>query len=127
MFHYYESYVLELLALTVGVFLMAFVVAAMRRSSLNARYAVLWLGAGVVLLVLSVNRALLDFIAVAVGVSYPPSLLFLVAFVFLLFIVLHYSLVLSSHRESIRRLGQAVALLQQELERRGRESSRTDD
>ncbi len=117
MFHFYDKYLLEALALTVAALLMAFVVGAMRRSSLNARYAVLWLGAGAVLLVLSVYRPLLDFIARAVGISYPPSLLFLVAFVFLLFIVLHYSLVLSSHRNSIRRLAQAVALLEQELER----------
>lgn len=127
MFRYYESYLLELLALVVGALLMAFVVGAMRRSSLNARYAILWIGAGAVLLILSVYRPLLDFIARAVGVSYPPSLLFLVAFVFLLFIVLHYSLVLSSHRDSIRRLAQSVALLRRELEDRERQQRTESD
>lgn len=122
MFHYYESYLLEAVALAVGALLMAFVLEAMRRSSLNARYAVLWLGAGAVLLALSVYRPLLDYIARSVGIGYPPSLLFLVAFVFLLFIVLHYSLVLSSHRDSIRRLAQTVALLQHELEVRTRDN-----
>ena len=115
MFHYYQTYLLEIVALTLGLLLMAFVVSAMRRSSLNPRYAILWLGAGFVMIALSVYRPLLDYIAHSIGISYPPSLLFLVAFVFLLFIVLHYSLVLSSHRDSIRRLAQTVAMLEQEL------------
>jgi len=115
-FRTYELYLLESLALVIGLMLTIFVIGAIRRNSLNARYAILWVGAGGVLAALSVYRPLLDFIATAVGISYPPSLLFLVAFVFLLFIVLHYSLVLSSHREAIRHLAQAVALLEQELE-----------
>lgn len=123
MFHYYETYVLEALALSMGVLLMAFVIGTMRRSSLNIRYAILWLGAGAVLLLLSAYRPLLDYVAAAIGVSYPPSLLFLVAFAFLLFIVLHYSLVISSHRDSIRRLAQKIALLEQEL----RAAKRTGD
>ena len=45
-------------------------------------------------------------------------LLFGLAFLFLLVIVLHYSLVISSHRESIRRLTQTVALLERALDDR---------
>jgi hypothetical protein len=108
--------ILEALSVTVSLALIVFIVETVRRSQLNARYAILWLGAGAALLVLSCYRPLLDYLARAVGVGYPPSLLFLVAFMFLLFIVLHYSLVISSHRDSIRRLAQAIALLEQELE-----------
>ncbi len=115
MFHYYQNYLLEIIALSTGLMLISFVISAVRRSSLNPRYAILWLGAAVVLIALSVYRPLLDYLAGAIGISYPPSLLFLVAFIFLLFIVLHYSLVLSSHRDSIRRLAQSVAMLEQEL------------
>ena len=115
-------HLLQLLAVAASLILLVFVVEAIRRSRLNARYAILWLGAGLVLLCLSLYRPLLDWVARALGVSYPPSLLFLVAFLFLLGIVLHYSLVISSHRDSIRRLAQAVALLESALaeERSGR-------
>ena len=108
--------VLQIAAVAVCLMLIIFVVEAVRRRQLNARYAILWLGAGMVLLGLSIYRPLLDWIARAFGVSYPPSLLFLVAFLFLLVIVLHYSLVISSHRDSIRRLTQSVALLERALE-----------
>jgi hypothetical protein len=107
---------LQFLAIAASLTLLLFIVEAIRRSHLNARYAILWLSAGVVLLVLSIHRPLLDAVARLLGVSYPPSLLFLVAFLFLLGIVLHYSLVISSHRDSIRRLAQTLALLERELE-----------
>jgi hypothetical protein len=108
--------VLQILAVAFDLVLIGVVLEAIRRDLLNARYAVLWLGAGFVLLVLSLHRPFLDWIALKLGVAYPPSFLFLVAFVFLLIIVLHYSLVISSHRNSIRQLGQAVARLEQTLE-----------
>jgi hypothetical protein len=107
---------LQIVACAFSVLLLAVVVETLRRGRLNARYALLWLAAGVSLLVLAVYRPLLHWFAAQLGVSYPPSLLFLVAFVFLLAIVLHYSLVISSHRDSIRRLAQAVALLERKLE-----------
>ncbi len=111
-------HVLDLVAITASAVLVLFVVEAIRRSHLNARYAILWLGAGGVLLMLSLYRPLLDWVAKHLGISYPPSLLFGLAFLFRLTIVLHYSLVISSHRDSIRRLTQTVALLERALEAR---------
>lgn len=113
---------LDIVAITASAILVLFVIEAIRRSSLNARYAILWLGAGGVLLVLSLYRPLLDWAAKLLGVSYPPSLLFGLAFLFLAVITLHFSLVISSHRDSIRRLAQTVALLEQRVkDRRGAE------
>lgn len=109
---------LDIVAITASVILLLFVIEAIRRTSLNVRYAILWLGAGGVLLLFSVYRPLLDWVARLLGVSYPPSLLFGLAFLFLLAIVLHFSLVISSHRDSIRRLTQTIALLERALEAR---------
>jgi hypothetical protein len=106
---------LQILAVLASLTLLIFVVEAVRRNRLNARYSILWMGASFVLLVLSLYRPLLDWVAKFAGVAYPPSLLFMVAFLFLLCIVLHFSLVLSSHRDSIRRLAQTIALLEQSL------------
>ena len=116
MYIYRHGSFLQVLAVAFSALLIGFVVEAIRRHRLNERYAILWLGAGAVLFALSVHRPSLDRIALGLGVTYPPSLLFLVAFIFLLGIVLHYSLVISSHRDSIRRLVQAVALLERALE-----------
>jgi len=109
-------HVLDIVAISASFVLVLFVIEAIRRSHLNARYAILWLGAGGVLLLFSIYRPLLHWSAELLGISYPPSLLFGLAFLFLLVIVLHYSLVISSHRNSIRRLAQTVALLERALE-----------
>jgi len=107
---------LDVLAITASVMIVVFVIEAIRRANLNARYAILWLGAGGALLLFSAYRPLLDWSARLLGIAYPPSLLFGLAFVFALMIMLHYSLVISSHRDSIRRLAQTVALLERALE-----------
>jgi hypothetical protein len=109
-------YAIQAITLAFSVLLIGFVVEAIRRNRLAERYALLWLGAGFVLLFLSVNRPILDLMAVWLGVAYGPSLLFLVAFLFLLAIVLHFSLVVSAQRNAIRRLAQAVTLLRRDLE-----------
>ena len=113
---YVQMHFLQLMAVVFSLLLIGFVIEAVRRNRLNERYAIMWLGAGAVLTAFSTYRPLLDWVALGLGVSYPPSLLFLIAFIFLLGIVLHYSLVISSHRDSIRRLVQAVALLERRLE-----------
>ena len=109
-------HLLKTLAVAFCAALIAFVIEAIRRNRLKERYAILWLGAAGALLLLSLSPPLLDWIAIRLGVKYGTSLLFLVAFLFLLGIVLHFSLVISSHRDSIRRLTQSVALLERALE-----------
>jgi len=56
-------------------------------------------------------RGLLDTIALTVGVAYPPALLFFVAFLFLLLIVLHFSVIISSLSEKNKKLSQEIAIL----------------
>lgn len=108
----------QILAIVFSVTLVLIVIETIRRNLLNVRYALMWLGAGLIILALSVYRPLLDWIARRLEIAYPPSLLFLIAFVFMLLIVLHYSLVISSHRSSIRRLAQSIALLERALAER---------
>jgi hypothetical protein len=83
---------------------------------LKERYALLWLFSGTVLLILSLSRSLLEYISRQVGIFYPPSLLFLIAFLFLLLITLHFSAVISGLSEKNKRLAQEIALLRQALE-----------
>jgi len=86
-----------------------------RRGLLKEKYSVLWLAAAVVVMVLSVKRGLLDFVALKLGVAYPPSLLFVAAFLFVLLILLHFSVVISIFHEKNKVLSQEIVLLQDEL------------
>jgi len=107
---------LKILAVVGSITLLVVVVELIRRGRLKERYSLLWLLAGAVLLFLSSSRGLLDAIARLLGIFYPPSFLFLLAFFFLLLITLHFSVVLSSLSEKNKKLAQELALLRQELQ-----------
>ncbi len=92
------------------------VIELIRRGRLKEKYSLLWLFAGGVLLVFSSSRYLLEYVAHLLGVFYPPSLLFLLAFLFLLLITLHFSVVVSGLSEKNKQLAQEVALLRQEMQ-----------
>jgi hypothetical protein len=91
------------------------IVELIRRGQLKERYALLWLFAGIILLIFSLSRDLLEYVASLVGIYYPPSLLFLLAFLFLLLITLHFSSVISGLSEKNKQLAQELALLRQEM------------
>ncbi|MBI5049160.1 MAG: DUF2304 domain-containing protein [Deltaproteobacteria bacterium] len=99
---------------SIGVFVS--IVDLIRRGMLKEQYAILWLISAIVLLVLSVWRRLLDKIASSLDVAYSPSFLFLVAFVFLLLIVLHFSVIISDISEKNKKLSQEIAMLKTSLE-----------
>jgi hypothetical protein len=101
------SHLAPLLSQRVEVIILAVVVCGLifelvRRKHLMERYAILWLAAGATVLVLGLWQGLLTTLSHAVGIYYPPSALFAVAFVFVLVMLVHFSL--------------TVALLQQQLE-----------
>jgi hypothetical protein len=87
-----------------------------RRRRLLERYALLWLLSAIVLLTLAVWQGLLADLARAIGVIYPPNALFLIAFGFVLILLLHFSVAVSRLADQSKVLAQRVAL----LEERGR-------
>jgi hypothetical protein len=56
----------------------------------------------------------LDFVAKTLGIAYAPSALLLVAFVFVLALILHLSMVISRLSAQTARLAQTVAILRAE-------------
>jgi hypothetical protein len=107
--------VLKTLAIAGSGSSLIIIVELIRRRQLKERYALLWLFAGTILLIFSLSRALLEYVASLVGIYYPPSFLFLLAFLFLLLITLHFSSVISDLSEKNKQLAQEVALLRQEM------------
>ena len=98
---------------TAGMFVIVFEL--VRRRRLMERYALLWLFSTAVLLGLSVWKNLLEEIARTVGIFYAPSALFVVAFGFVLAMLLHFSLVISRLVDQNKVLAQHVGLLQQRV------------
>ena len=108
--------VLKIMALAGSGSVFLVVLELVRRGRLKERYSLLWLFACSVLLVFSLSRDLLEAVSHALGIAYPPSFLFLLAFFFLLLITLHFSVVISGFSEKNKRLAQELAILKQELD-----------
>ena len=96
-----------------------------RRRHLMERYAILWLVAGATVLVLALWNGLLSTLAHAVGIYYIPSALFAVTFVFVLVMLLHFSMIVSRLSDQNTILAQRLALLQQRLEQPGERTNGT--
>jgi hypothetical protein len=107
--------VLQLMAIVGSGSVMLVVIEMIRRGRLKERYSLTWLFASVVLILLSSSRQLLEHISRFFGIYYPPSFLFILAFLFLLLITLHFSSVISGVTEKNKQLAQEIALLKQEL------------
>ena len=107
---------LKMLAIAGSGTILVVVIELIRRGRLKERYSLLWLFAGGILLLLSSSRALLEYISHLVGIYYPPSFLFLVAFLFLMVIALHFSVVISGLSEKNKKLAQELALLRHNIE-----------
>jgi hypothetical protein len=115
---------LQLLAIFASGVLLAIVFELLRRRRLIERYALIWLGSAVVLLGLAVWKGLLDRLAELMGIAYPPNALFMIAFGFVLVLLLHFSLAISRLSNETKVLAQVVARLDREVrELRGRSTT----
>ena len=63
----------------------------LRQHQLRSKYALLWLGIGIVLVPLAVFPGVLNTVADWLGVAYPPAAFLFLAVGFLFFVVVHFS------------------------------------
>lgn len=113
---------LFVIALSLGVLI--FVLNLVRTRKIKEQFALLWVLLAVVLLIIPLSIDLLDAFAFAIGVDYPPGLLFLIAFIGILFILIQFSMTISQMTDQIKNIAQDLALLSkrvQDLERRVRD------
>jgi hypothetical protein len=111
-----STHLSPLLSQRVEVIVLAVIVCGLifelvRRKRLMERYAILWLVAGATVLVLGLWQGLLTTLAHAVGIYYPPSALFAVVFVFVLVMLVHFSMSVSRLSDENKILAQRLALL----------------
>lgn len=106
---------LQIVAIVASSTLVLIVFELLRRRRLVERYALLWLGSSLVLLLLSIWTGLLKIVSDAVGIVYPPNALFVIAFGFVLVLLLHFSLAISRLSGETKVLAQKVARLDKDL------------
>ena len=91
--------------------LLLYILEMVRRRKLREEYSILWLFGSTFILVLSLKQDWLIGIAHAVGIVYPPSFLFLVGILFILLILIHFSIAISKLHQMNKKMAQEIALL----------------
>jgi hypothetical protein len=105
----------SLLAALAAFVLLVIILELIRRRRLQERYALLWLVTAATMFVLALWRDALGELADFAGIAYPPSLLFVLAALFILAVLLHYSTVISRLSDQNKILAQRLALLESRL------------
>lgn len=100
-----------------GLVLILYIVNSMVNKRMTESQSVLWLLIGAAEIILGIFPSIITFIANFLGIWYPPSIMFLIAYIGLLFIVLKNTTTISIQSNEISELYMQIALLNMENER----------
>jgi len=114
---------IQAVAIVAAALILFLIFELVRRRRLMERYALTWLASGLILLGLAIWRGALEKISTALGIFYPPNALFLIAFGFVLLLLLHFSLAISRITDQTKLLAQKLALLEERLDDSERHSA----
>lgn len=107
----------RLVAVLLAAAVLGLVLELVRRRKLREEYSWVWVATSLVLIALAIDQDLLVAFSGWIGAASPVSTLFFGAFLFLLALVLQFSVRLSRLTHRHRTLAQRMALLEHELAR----------
>lgn len=102
----------QITSMMIGVTLAVIILLLVRRDHLHGPYAIWWIGAAATVGVLGFFPRLFDYLAVYLGVRYPPILAIVLGLGLLLLKILTMDLERSRQERLIRRLTQRLAMLE---------------
>lgn len=105
------------LAIICAILFTIFIILLVRSNRLDEKYSVLWIIFSIVILVLALNKNILEKIADIIGIYYAPAALFLVGFAFLIIFIIHLSIVATRQNKMIIKLTQKLAILEEKVEK----------
>lgn len=104
----------QIIAVVITVLVLLFVIELVRRRRLVERYALMWMAAATVMVVLATWTSALDWIAESLGIASPPNALFLLGLVAIFALLLNFSVAISRLSEETKILAQTVSRLDAE-------------
>ncbi len=88
------------------------VLSSVRREHIRVEYSVSWLGAAAILLLLSLNETLVQWLAGLLGVDYPPMAILMIVLCVFLVVFYRFSLRISALKDANIALAQKLAILE---------------
>lgn len=96
---------------------LTFVVNMVRRKQIELKYALAWLGAGIMVLLIDCFPQIMDWLSEKLGIASPVNMLFFLGFCFSLVIIFVLTIMVSRMSVRIKRLAQEIALYEYEKDR----------
>lgn len=98
-----------------GTLLFLTILELVRRKKFREELSLVWLMIGFGMILASVADFVIDPLAFRLGISYPPALVFIAIFFFLVIVVLYFSVVVSDLKGRNKELSQKIALMEYRL------------
>jgi len=106
---------IQITAIVLSAMMLIITIELIRRNRLREDYALLWLAGGLVMLVLSLWPGSIRLVARVTGTVYPPSAIFVAAIVTVIWLLLHFSVIVSTLTARLIRLSQRMAILEMRI------------
>lgn len=100
-----------------SLLLFVFILKLVKRKKLKEEYSLLWLAFGMVFILLSIFKPLLEVVSNVIGIVYAPAALLLILVISVFFILIQFSIVISKLAEGNKNLTQEVGILKTELKK----------
>lgn len=97
----------------IGVLFVVYVFRKVKRNEFSEERSIFWIVGGVIMLCLSLFPVIFIKLSSFLGIFYPPSLLFLLSIVFVVFVTFRQDQEISQLSERVNELAQRNALLEQ--------------
>lgn len=101
-----------------GIAAVIIILAKVRKNRFSEGRSIFWVFGGLTMLFLSIFPKTIDKIAKILGVFYPPSLLFLITFMFIIYSVFKLEEEISQTKEKLKDLAQKYAVLENSIRER---------
>jgi len=111
-----EIYNLLLLLLCIGLLFVIFML--LKKRHLREKYALLWIAITLSLPIIIIGEKLIEKASLYVGIKYPPTFVFMIAFGGILLLLLMLSVIVSHQTDRVIALTQRIALLENRVEKK---------
>lgn len=101
-----------------SIFIILYVFNIVRKKMFSIKESFWWIVASILMLILSIFPYSIDWLASKLNIAYPPSLLFLLCIIFLLFINFRNSKRIAELQMKTVELGQEVAIIKEKVRKR---------
>lgn len=100
--------------IALAIVFIIYIIHNIRKNDFSIKESFFWIMGCIVMLILSIFPKIIDFVAKKIGVDYPPSLLFVICILYLIYINFKLNKKIVSNEDKITALAQEVSILKGE-------------